>query len=468
MPKKKRVVRKRTTKKVVTVDTRTDVTTAAREKLKGTTHFPWPLRPYQEKVYAAFRKGIRRFMLPWHRRAGKDIFGLSLSSNEMRSRVGTYVHCFPKTAHAERAIWDGVDPRIGSKFVDIAFGDIEANRDNRKLLIEAYNGSVWQMIGSDNYNRMVGSNIVGAVFSEWALCDPRAWDYIRPMLLENKGWAVFISTYRGRGNHMWKMAQELKDNPEWYFEELDVTKTTDIYGNRILTDADIQSERDSGMSEAMIQQEYYCNPAAVFDGAIYGSETTALREALNRQKAVYDPARPVYCVWNLDLPVHASYLLIQPGERPNILRAEMDDWTTMSDAVARAERNPIPIQGHLIHGLQRDYAPGFSGLGLNPHLLINTNVTLEYLQASSMLSRCNIDMEKSEILLDGLGGYVRRERFDSQVSEVMYSDDVVHSWHHRLPACLETFAAWDYNGGSGGWSKAIDYTQADRAARTIL
>jgi phage terminase large subunit len=42
------------------------------------------------------------------------------------------------------------------------------------------------------------------VFSEWALSNPQAWSLIRPILLENNGWALFITTPRGR-NHAHRM-----------------------------------------------------------------------------------------------------------------------------------------------------------------------------------------------------------------------------------------------------------------------
>ena len=464
---KKKAVRKKATTRKVAVAKKTTVSEAAREAARATEVWPWPLRPYQEAAYRAFRAGKRRQLLPWHRRAGKDIFGMSLAGNEMRNRIGTYVHFFPKHVHAKRSIWRGIDPRRGARLIDIAFGDMESDRNNADMMIEMYNGSMWHLLGSDNYDRIVGGNIVGAVFSEFALCDPRAWDYIRPMLLENNGWAVFISTYRGR-NHMWQMVQKLKDNPKWYVQQLDVTQTRDVDGNRIITDQDIQDERDSGMSEAMIQQEYFCNPEAVMDGAIYAKETQRLRKDESRHIAIYDAARPVYCVWNLDLPVHASYILIQPGEHPNILCAEMDDWTTLADTMAKAHANPFPIQQHILHGEQRDYAPSFNSLGRQPELVVNTNPVLEHFRASSLLERCRIDIDKAGDFLDALGGYMRRERFDSQVAELSFMDDFVPSWHHRLPSCLETFAAWHYNTGGGERSKPPDYTEMDRIAKTIL
>ena len=459
--------KKRTTKKKTTVRTRAQQTTreAVSAHLANTARWPWPLRPYQLDAWDAFRAGKQRQLLVWHRRAGKDIYGMSLAANQMRARVGGYVHFFPKHVQGKRAIWHGVDPRRGARFIDVAFNDIESDRNNTDMLIEAYNGSTWQLLGSDNYDRVVGANIVGAVFSEWALCDPRAWDYIRPMLLENGGWAVFITTYRGR-NHAWQMMQRLKENPEWYCAELDITKTTDVDGQRIITDEDIARERASGMSEAMIQQEYYCNPEAQADGAIYGRESERLRKDESRHQAQWNPSRPVYCVWNIDLPIHASYVLVQPGNPPTILESEVVDFTSLAEALAKAEQHRFPILGHILPDHQREYGAVFNDLDRAPQVLSNANPVLAQTATSSLLERCHIARDKCNLLLDSLGGYVRRERFDQQVATMEWGLDPVDSWHGRLVGALETWAAWDYHAGTG-WLSRPDYRDADRIAKTL-
>ena len=120
------------------------------------------------------------------------------------------------------------------------------------MMIEFINGSTWQLIGSDRYDSLVGTNPVGVLFSEYALSDPQAWDYIRPILTENGGWAWFISTPRGK-NHFWQLYEMALRNEEWHCERLTVDDTD------MITEADIQAERDSGMAESTIQQEYYCS-----------------------------------------------------------------------------------------------------------------------------------------------------------------------------------------------------------------
>ena len=60
------------------------------------------------------------------------------------------------------------------------------------MKIRFTNGSLLQIVGSDNFDSLMGTNPQGVVFSEYALQDPRAYQYIRPILAANDGWAVFI------------------------------------------------------------------------------------------------------------------------------------------------------------------------------------------------------------------------------------------------------------------------------------
>lgn len=439
---------------------------ARRERLNNLTEWPWPLRPYQEKARKKFDEGIRRQGLFWHRRAGKDIFCLSLARNESRKRIGSYVHFFPKHTQAKRAIWNGIDPKKGARFIDIAFSDQEAGRNNTDMMIEMYNGSTWQLLGSDNYDRIVGGNIVGAFFSEWALCDPRAWDYIRPMILENDGFVFFITTFRGR-NHAWQMRENLKNNPEWHIDVLTVDQSRDIKGNYIITPEAIQSERESGMSEALIQQEYYCNPEATSDGAIYGVQVDRLRNDPSRNLADWNPAKPVYCVWNFDLPVFASFVMIQPGDRPVILDASIVEFTTLGEALALAKQRRWPIQEHFIMAHQREISTAMHDLNVRPLVTPLRNEFTATSNTAAFLERVHIDGERCDLMIEALAGYVRRERFDPQAATLQFGADPVMSWHWRLAYPLESFCGWDY-AAQDTWGPKPNYAAQDRATKIIL
>lgn len=228
-------------------------------------------RHYQQDVLDARAAGLNRFCLPWHRRAGKDTFALDFTRRELEENPGTYWHLFPEQDHARKAIWDG-RASDGEKFLDRAFPDeLRAKTSNHTTSIEFENNALWQMRGSDNYNKLVGSNVLGAVFSEWALCDPKALEFVRPIVIENGGWLMFIFTYRGR-NHAYKLTQAALKNPRWYCKVLDVTMTRRSDGSPVVNEEAIQREREDGMPEDIIQQEFYMNPLAADPNSYYGGQ----------------------------------------------------------------------------------------------------------------------------------------------------------------------------------------------------
>ena len=88
------------------------------------------------------------------------------------------------------------------------------------MLLRFKNQSTWQLIGSDQFDRTVGSSPAGIVYSEWALANPSAWAYHRPMLEENQGWALFITTPRGH-NHAKQMFDYASHAKDWFCEIAD-------------------------------------------------------------------------------------------------------------------------------------------------------------------------------------------------------------------------------------------------------
>lgn len=85
-------------------------------------------------------------------------------------------------------MWDAINPHTGKKRIDEAFPlEIRKSTKEQEMMIQFHGGSSFQLVGSDNFNSLVGSPPVGLVFSEYALSNPSAWSYLRPILLENGG-----------------------------------------------------------------------------------------------------------------------------------------------------------------------------------------------------------------------------------------------------------------------------------------
>jgi phage terminase large subunit len=252
----------------------------------------WHPRPHQRKCWDYFERGGKRAAVVWHRRAGKDSMAINLMATKAIERVGVYWHMLPEATQGRKVIWDGID-KFGRRIIDQAFPkEIRKRISDNEMKIELFNGSIFQVVGSDNYNSLVGSNPVGINFSEWSIAKPSAWDYMRPILAENGGWALFIYTPRGNnhGKDTYDMAMA---NPDWFSEILTVDDT------KILPDGLIDEERASGMDDALIEQEYYCSFAGARVGSYYGAIINQLERDGRIGGVLYDPNLLVHTFWDI-------------------------------------------------------------------------------------------------------------------------------------------------------------------------
>lgn len=254
----------------------------------------WNPRRHQMPLWNFLERGGKRAVAVWHRRAGKDSLSLNFTAEKMLERVGVYWHMLPTAKQARKVVWSGVDGQQ-RKIIDQAFPkELRAKTNEQEMLIEFFNGSIWQCVGSDNYNALVGANPVGVVFSEYSLTDPAAWEFIRPILAENGGWALFIFTPRGK-NHAYDLFEMAKTNPKWFCQKLTVDDTG------IINHDVIEEERAAGMDEDMIQQEFYCS----FDAAVKGTYYSRLIADAEKDGRIgdvpYMTDRPVTTAWDIGM-----------------------------------------------------------------------------------------------------------------------------------------------------------------------
>lgn len=214
-------------------------------------------------------------------------------------RVGTYWHLLPTLNQGRKVIWNGVDGQSRRMIYQAFPQEMVLSSNENEMILKLANGSFYQVVGSDNYDALVGTNPLGVIFSEWALADPNAWDFVRPILAENGGFAAFITTPRGK-NHAHTMYKMAKESPHWYTDLMTVNDTFRDNGTHVITPAMIQLERDEGVAEEVIQQEYYCSWEGVNQGSIYGRQLQ--RYAATNQIVFpepYNPELPVYTSWDL-------------------------------------------------------------------------------------------------------------------------------------------------------------------------
>lgn len=232
--------------------------------------YRWAPRPRQQRVWDYLRGGGVRASLCWHRRLGKDELALRWTSCAAHLRVGSYWHMLPEQAQARKAIWTMVNPHTGAKRIDEAFPlAIRKRTNDQEMFIEFLNGSTWQVVGSDNFNSLVGSSPCGIVFSEYALANPASWAYLRPIVRENKGWALFLSTPRGR-NHFYNLHQYAVRTDGWFGETLTVEDTQMFTAPELAEDlAELQAEHGDLYGRSIWMQENYCSFESSMAGAIW-------------------------------------------------------------------------------------------------------------------------------------------------------------------------------------------------------
>lgn len=160
-------------------------------------------------------------------------------------------------------------------------------------------GSTWQIIGSDRFDTTVGAGVAGIAYSEWALANPSAWAYHRPMLEENNGWAAFITTPRGR-NHAYSMYEMAKNNPRWFAEISSIHDTGALSPESI--DESLKEYiaiYGEDLGRAQFEQEYLCSFNAAILGAFYAREMLAVRNEGRIKPVVAVPGQPVHTAWDI-------------------------------------------------------------------------------------------------------------------------------------------------------------------------
>lgn len=252
----------------------------------------------------AAKEGYKRFVLVWHRRAGKEKTCWNYLIMQACRKVGIYYYFFPHFSQGRKILWDGVD-KDGFRLLEhIPKALIQGNPNSTEMKIRLRNGSLIQIIGTNNIDSIVGTNPIGCVFTEYSLQDPRAWQLIRPILVENGGWAVFNFTPRG-ANHGKDLYDMAKDNPEWFCQLLTIEDTN------VVSKDDIQTERDAGMSEDFIQQEFYCSFTLGVEGSYYAQYMEEAREEGRIGNVPWDKQLRVYTAWDLGFGDSTSIIFYQ-------------------------------------------------------------------------------------------------------------------------------------------------------------
>lgn len=260
----------------------------------------WAPRPYQRKSWDAMLSGIKRIILAWHRRSGKDSLCLNYLAYRAIQTKGNYWYMLPKYSQARKAVWTAIDSHTGLNRMAQAFPDaIRAKTNQQEMMITLVNGSTVQLVGSDTFDALVGSPPVGIIFSEYALNNPAVWSYLQPILEENNGWALFNSTPRGK-NHFYSAINLAKSSQDWYVSILSAHQTGVFSTDQLETiKSELIAQYGDALGTAIFNQEYLVSFDSAIAGAIYGTELAEIRGSGRIYDCPYNPTLPVHCTFDL-------------------------------------------------------------------------------------------------------------------------------------------------------------------------
>ena len=388
-------------------------------------------RPYQVDLLAAMDDGCKRAVICWHRRCGKEIACFNwMIKQAWWHRVGTYVYFFPTSTLGRRILWDGAN-KDGKRFLDYIPPEIiEGNLNSNEMKVRLKNGSVIQVIGTDQIVN-VGINPVGCVFSEFSIQDPKCWNYVRPILRENDGWAIFNGTPRGK-NHFFDLVNMAKNNDDWFCQTLTIADTG------VLSEKDMDAEREEGMSEHLIKQEYYCDFTQGSEGAYYAKLLNRAELDGRITKVPYDPNASVNTYWDLGVSDETVILFCQNvGKEIHIINMYRNQGEGLSH-YARFLQTEAEKWGYVYgsHYAPHDIRVRELGSGAQTRLQIARELRIRFeivpnIQimegielARGIFPRLWIDVDKCQYLIKSLENY--HKKFNETLN--VFSDKPLHNW----------------------------------------
>ncbi len=419
----------------------------------------WSPRDYQEPLWWSLESGVKRAVCVWHRRSGKDLTAINWCAPQTFNRVGLYWHVFPTYAEGRRVVWQGMD-KGGRPFLDAFPDELYYRKLDQEMSLFLKNGSIYQVVGCDHIDRLMGANPIGVIMSEYALQNPAAWDLIRPMLAENDGWAIFVYTPRGH-NHGYRLYNAAVDLPNWFSSKLTVDDTN------VVSDERIEDDRASGMPEERIQSEYYVSFEAALVGSYYGDIIKWMEEDVEPPRIGNVPHNENYEVftgWDIGYSdTTAIWFAQQIGAEFRIIDyyecwgEEPAHYMKVMEGQANTEANKQPSTRHMERyrygdawlpfdarqkrmGQPLTVEQQFRTMGMKVRPGQKFDLTDQHAGVRKMLRESYIDKKRCERGLQALREYVKQQVPDMRDpnGRPIYRDQPLHNWASHPASALAT------------------------------
>jgi phage terminase large subunit len=400
--------------------------------MKISIPYNWTLRDYQQPLWKALTiDGYQRAIYVWHRRAGKDLFGLNLIIWSAVQKIGTYWHIFPTYNQGKKAIWSESDI-TGRKYLDYIPKQLIKSINQQEMKIEFINGSVYQIVGSDNVDALRGAGIKGAVFSEYAEQRPTAWEVIQPMLMATNGWALFNFTPKGH-NHAYELWEMAKENENWFGQLLTVDDTKEQVFTKKQIEQIKQEFEQRGKTLDLFNQEYYCSFNSAIEGSYYSQQMALAKEEGRITNLPYESNLLVDTFWDLGVnDTTAIWFTQQFGNEIRVIDYLEDSGKGLDYYIKEIKAKPYIYNTHNApHDIRvREFTSGRSrydiayDLGISFYVVPNIPVADGINAVRAILNKCIFDKEKCKKGLLALTNY--KKQFDELRN--CFKDKPLHDW----------------------------------------
>jgi len=404
----------------------------------------WTPRDYQLPFLKAMDEGKKKAVLVWNRKSGKTITLINFAVWMMMEKPMVIYHVFPKYRQAKETIWESLT-NDGMSYLDYFPPELIKRKNNSDLLIEFINGSIYKLIGSDNFDTLRGPNPYVVILDEYAEQFPLAYDTVfAPILLSNKGIVVFAFTPKGK-NHAYKMYQKNINNPDWFVQKLTIDDTHTV------SSEDIEIERREGRLEMHIQQEYYCSFEGSVDGSYYIKQISQARTDKRITKVPYESSIPVNTFWDLGYNDYMAIWFIQHiGKEIRVIDYYQNRQEAFEHYVKILKEKPYVYNEHYlphdvaVHELSaggKSRKEILEGLGIKPVVTVerarNREAVIAGIEAiRGLFNKLWFDEEKCAMGLSALEGY--HAAFDEKKNIIL--DNPVHDWTSNAADAFRTFA----------------------------
>lgn len=403
------------------------------------------ISPYIPRKWAIpFHETDKRWMiLVVHRRAGKTTATLNFLIRSAITKPNTnYAFISPTYRMAKNTAWDIL--KEYTRFIpNIICRESE-------LSITFPNGSKITLYGCENPDSLRGIGLSGVVFDEYGMQPNNVFtEVIRPTLIENQGYAIWIGTPQGK-NEFYRLFETYKNDSDWFACHLTVDDTG------IIDKEEIENAKKT-MSREEYMQELYCSFDSAVKGAVYAEEINRAREQKRIMIIPFYRDKKVYTVWDLGIgPAMAIGFYQRVGSMIHMI----DYWQGVENdgidkAVHVVQRKEYSYGTHFApHDIKTaeistgktrlDYA---KDLGLSFSIIpFKTGVNDGIQVGKFMFDRLCIDEEKCLTWLDAISQYKRE--WDEKRGT--HKDAPTHDWTshaadvHRYAALVEEKMDDDY------------------------